>query len=54
MQNEKQAQQFAQDQEIADVLGISVLSPLEEVSVSGGAVHVDSGSTHIHASIVAE
>ncbi|WP_168209799.1 hypothetical protein [Chromobacterium paludis] len=49
MQNEKQVQEITHDQEIADVLGISVLSPLEEVTVSGGgSVHVDAGSVHAH------
>lgn len=51
---DKQAQvQVEQDQEIADVLGITVLSPLEETAVSGGAVHVDQGSQHVHISLTA-
>ena len=32
---------------------ISVLSPLEETAVSGGAVHVDQGSQHVHISLTA-
>jgi len=48
-----QGHQVEQDQEIADVLGITVLSQLEETSVSGGAVHVDQGSQHVHIQIVA-
>jgi hypothetical protein len=54
MQTEKQVQdqQVQQDQEIADILGITVLSQLEETSVSGGAVHVDQGSQHVHIALV--
>jgi hypothetical protein len=51
MQNEAQAKQMQveQDQEIADVLGISVLSPLEEFDVSGGAgqIEIHQGSHHV-------
>ncbi|MEO9385184.1 hypothetical protein [Chromobacterium phragmitis] len=49
MQTEKQIDQTEQDQdqEIADLLGITVLSPLEESSVTGGAAqHED--HDHVH------
>ncbi len=49
MQNQAQANetQVQQDQEIADVLGITVLSPLEESAVSGGEAHIHQGSQHV-------
>jgi hypothetical protein len=49
MQNETQGKQaqVEQDQEIADVLGITVLSPLEESAVSGGEAHIHQGSQHV-------
>ncbi|ERE00123.1 MULTISPECIES: hypothetical protein [Chromobacteriaceae] len=49
MQTDKQVEQteLDQDQEIADILGITVLSPLEEAAVSGGEVqHED--HDHVH------
>ena len=48
MQNQTQANEVqVQDQEIADVLGITVLSPLEESAVSGGEAHIHQGSQHV-------
>ncbi|MGC0152935.1 hypothetical protein ACPRNU_10790 [Chromobacterium vaccinii] len=53
MQTDKQVEQVEQDdQEIADILGITVLSPLEESAVSGGLepVHTDEDHVHVHPS----
>ncbi|WP_158020742.1 hypothetical protein [Chromobacterium sphagni] len=54
MQTDKQVEQteLDQDQEIADILGITVLSPLEEGAVSGGVepVHTDEDHVHVHPS----
>ncbi|MEN2427306.1 hypothetical protein [Chromobacterium vaccinii] len=49
MQTDKQVEQteLDQDQEIADILGITVLSPLEETAVSGGQAE-EPGHHHDH------
>ncbi|WP_434631352.1 hypothetical protein [Chromobacterium sp. CV08] len=51
MQTEKTIDQVEQDQDqdIADILGITVLSPLEETAVSGGQAVEPGHHDHDHA-----
>ncbi|WP_160298900.1 hypothetical protein [Chromobacterium vaccinii] len=41
MSNQKQVADFTKEEDIKDFLGIQVLTPAEEISVSGGRLEVE-------------